>query len=243
MLAQGELRAGGVKCGPDSVRTTGDDRRAAGQRRRLGRSLAAQRSALPTSRAALVAQWLEPLAARKPLATLVVRQPGRMVAALPLCVAGRGPWTFGRLPGNAWTPAGELLLDPHCDVPAVCDRLAQGARRTRIAADCFRRRGDRRTGLAGVERGTRPARDSPLGSAAIRGRSSGAGRRLAGLFRRALEKPSPAPPPGTEQDRRGRPASSCRFSSGSRPPRSPAGCGPALRSKTGAGKGRPAHRC
>ncbi len=83
-------------------------------------------AALPTSRAELVAQWVEHFAPHSRSAMIVVRDGARPVAALPLTVGGPAGFSVGRLPGNAWTTAGELLLDSGCDMAAACDQLVRG---------------------------------------------------------------------------------------------------------------------
>ena len=90
-----------------------------------GRALATHAAALPTSLAELVAQWVEHFAA------LAIGRGGgprrrTAVAALPLTVGGPPGFSVGRLPGNAWTTAGELLLDPGCDVAAARDSWCAG---------------------------------------------------------------------------------------------------------------------
>jgi CelD/BcsL family acetyltransferase involved in cellulose biosynthesis len=92
---------------------------------------------LPTSRADLVAQWIEQFAPRGRVRTIVVRQAGQMVAALPLFTARAGSLSIGRLPGNAWSPAGELLVDPEADFVAALDRLVTGLRQLRLPLVLF----------------------------------------------------------------------------------------------------------
>ncbi len=68
----------------------------------------------PLARAETLPLWLEHFAPAAALRVLVVRRrSGAWMACLPL-VAGRvGRWfPAGRLPGNAWATAGDLLLDP-----------------------------------------------------------------------------------------------------------------------------------
>ncbi len=93
---------------------------------------------LPTSRAELVAQWIDQFAPRSSVQAIVVRQRGEMVAALPLFASGPlGLKTMGRLPGNAWSPAGELLLDPAADGAAACDQIVAGLRKLRLPIVLF----------------------------------------------------------------------------------------------------------
>jgi len=81
---------------------------------------------LPTARAELVAQWLERFAPRSAAAALVVQRAGRPVAAMPLAVRRlRGVLPVGDLTSNAWSPNGELLLDPTADAE-VMDLMAAG---------------------------------------------------------------------------------------------------------------------
>lgn len=83
----------------------------------------------PTARAELVAQWLEQFAPQAPLHTLVVEDRGQWVAALPLVRVRRcGVVGSGALPGNTWSPSGELLLDPSADADAVLELLTAGLR-------------------------------------------------------------------------------------------------------------------
>lgn len=82
--------------------------------------------ALPTLRAELIAQWAEAFALRERLMALTIEDGGRMLAALPL-VGSRVPplpLRLGGLTANPWSPNGELLLDPECDVAAVARALA-----------------------------------------------------------------------------------------------------------------------
>ncbi len=81
---------------------------------------------LPTSRAELVAQWIEHFAPRSRAGAIVVRRGNQMIAALPLFATGPKRFSLGRMPGNAWSPAGELLLDPLADRAAACDRIVDG---------------------------------------------------------------------------------------------------------------------
>jgi CelD/BcsL family acetyltransferase involved in cellulose biosynthesis len=81
---------------------------------------------IPTARAELVAQWLEHFAPRDQLRVLIVRQEGKLVAALPLVSQRRRRLlTVGDLTWNCWSPNGELLLDPAVDADRVLDRLTE----------------------------------------------------------------------------------------------------------------------
>jgi CelD/BcsL family acetyltransferase involved in cellulose biosynthesis len=79
--------------------------------------------ALPSARAALVALWCESFAAGYPFRAFVVEHDGRALAAMPLVESKWKGLTVGLLPGNHWSPAGDLLLDPRCDVDSVCASL------------------------------------------------------------------------------------------------------------------------
>ncbi|HEX3727775.1 MAG TPA: GNAT family N-acetyltransferase, partial [Pirellulales bacterium] len=79
--------------------------------------------ALPTARAELVALWCEHFARRQHLSAIVVEHQGQLVAALPLIERRWIGRKIGTLPGNQWSPAGDLLVDPACDVEAVLCQL------------------------------------------------------------------------------------------------------------------------
>jgi CelD/BcsL family acetyltransferase involved in cellulose biosynthesis len=79
--------------------------------------------ALPTARAALLALWCESFAHMQPFQAFVVEHDGQPVAALPLVEGKRRGLSIGLLPGNHWSPAGDLLLDPGCDVSSACAAL------------------------------------------------------------------------------------------------------------------------
>jgi len=78
---------------------------------------------LPVARAETVAQWLDHFAPRCAFTGLLVEEDDRLVAALPLFSAAPWPFHIWRLPGNPWSPAGELLLDPESDVDRGFDTL------------------------------------------------------------------------------------------------------------------------
>jgi CelD/BcsL family acetyltransferase involved in cellulose biosynthesis len=73
----------------------------------------------------MIALWCDHFAAGRRLAVLIVKQDGRMVAAMPL--VDRAAWgtRIGALPGNDWSPAGDLLLDPAAGVEHACDTLVE----------------------------------------------------------------------------------------------------------------------
>jgi hypothetical protein len=88
----------------------------------------------PNVRAAMVQLWVEQFAPRRRFRVVAVADAGRFVAALPVVyryVAGVP--CIGSLPRNEWAGNGDLLLDPHCDVDRVLDRLVTGLRRLRWA--------------------------------------------------------------------------------------------------------------
>ncbi len=68
----------------------------------------------PLARAETLPLWLEHFAPGATLRVVIVRRrPGAWVACLPLVSGRLGRWfPVGRLPGNAWAAAGDLLLDP-----------------------------------------------------------------------------------------------------------------------------------
>jgi CelD/BcsL family acetyltransferase involved in cellulose biosynthesis len=85
--------------------------------------------ALPTARAELVAQWIEQFAPSARLLVLAVRQNERWLAALPLVTQRlTSVVAVGDVPGNAWTPCADLLVDSSSDAKAVLDRLIAGLR-------------------------------------------------------------------------------------------------------------------
>jgi CelD/BcsL family acetyltransferase involved in cellulose biosynthesis len=77
---------------------------------------------VPVARAEFVAEWIEHCAPDAQVTALAVEQDGRWVAALPL-VGWRlkGVISVGNLPSNAWSWAGDLLLDAETD---ICRALA-----------------------------------------------------------------------------------------------------------------------
>lgn len=84
---------------------------------------------LPTARANLLLLWLERFAPRARVHVLAVEQGGQWIAGLPLVSRWWLPgWPVAELPGNPWTPAGDLLLDPAADSEAALDVLADGLR-------------------------------------------------------------------------------------------------------------------
>jgi CelD/BcsL family acetyltransferase involved in cellulose biosynthesis len=84
-------------------------------------------STLPTARAELIAQWCESFAAKQPFMALVVEDDGQAVAALPLVETRRYGFRAATLPGNHWSPGGDLLLDDRADSARVCECLLRAA--------------------------------------------------------------------------------------------------------------------
>ncbi len=78
----------------------------------------------PTARAASVAQWVDTFGDAQSFRALVLRSGDRHVAALPLINRRVGRLVNAYdLPGNDWSPAGDLLLDEREDTAALCDQL------------------------------------------------------------------------------------------------------------------------
>jgi CelD/BcsL family acetyltransferase involved in cellulose biosynthesis len=85
----------------------------------------------PTARAEIVAQWIEQFAPQAQFQAWVVEEQGTWLAAIPLIRVVRGHVLgTGALPGNEWSPAGDLLLDADADVNAVMDILTAVLRET-----------------------------------------------------------------------------------------------------------------
>ena len=81
-------------------------------------------AALPTARAELIAQWVEQFQPRTDFHALAVADDDRLIAALPLVGRRVGRiLSAGGLPGNFWSPSGDLLLDPNADTDAAIDLL------------------------------------------------------------------------------------------------------------------------
>lgn len=82
--------------------------------------------ALPTARAALVAQWIDMLADGADFHALVVEDDKRMLAAIPLVESRlKRLLPVLRLPCNEWSASGDLLVDPACDVDGVVELLVE----------------------------------------------------------------------------------------------------------------------
>ena len=84
---------------------------------------------LPTTRAALVALWIDHFAPAATFRALTIEDGGRLVAALPLVEESHGGVCHvGTLPNNDWTVSGEFLLDPTADREQIIDTLVAGLR-------------------------------------------------------------------------------------------------------------------
>jgi CelD/BcsL family acetyltransferase involved in cellulose biosynthesis len=83
---------------------------------------------LPTARAELLAEWCERFARHQPFLALTVERDGQLVGALPLVTGRRRGIVVGQLPTNAWSPAGDLMLDPQEDESELCALLLYTAR-------------------------------------------------------------------------------------------------------------------
>ena len=84
-------------------------------------------TALPMTRAALVALWVKQFAPHATFRAVLVEHEGRLLAALPLVGDSLGGvCKVGTLPNNDWTVSGELLLDPTVDTQRVIDLLVAG---------------------------------------------------------------------------------------------------------------------
>ena len=81
---------------------------------------------LPTKRAAGISHWCRSFAPDAEFSALVVTDNDRLVAGLPLIrQRGRWPLTVFRLPSNCTVAAGDLLIDPSCDVDVATKMMAQ----------------------------------------------------------------------------------------------------------------------
>ncbi|MFZ5829509.1 MAG: GNAT family N-acetyltransferase [Planctomycetota bacterium] len=90
--------------------------------------------ALPTARAELTMQWIEHFAPGARLHLLVAEHGGEWLAALPLVEERlRGVLPAASLPGNAWSPCGELLVDPSMEPERAVAALVEAARSLRRA--------------------------------------------------------------------------------------------------------------
>jgi CelD/BcsL family acetyltransferase involved in cellulose biosynthesis len=81
---------------------------------------------LPTKTANGIRLWCESFAPESEAMAIVVRDQDRFVAGLPLFKdTSRRPLTVFRLPSNCIVGAGDLLLDPDCDVEQTIATLAR----------------------------------------------------------------------------------------------------------------------
>lgn len=78
----------------------------------------------PTARAALIAQWVYCFHKSESVRAIVLTDGDRFVAGLPL-VKRRKSRVISTLdiPGNEWSPAGQLMLDSNADRDQLADRL------------------------------------------------------------------------------------------------------------------------
>lgn len=81
---------------------------------------------LPTLRCELLAQWVEHFAPAARFLAVAVESEDRLIAALPL-VGGRR--RVANLPTNAWSMAGDLLLDPNAPADSALHLLCEGLKR------------------------------------------------------------------------------------------------------------------
>ncbi len=92
----------------------------------------------PTARAALVAAWLEQFEQAPRFQALVVCEEGRFLAAIPLLHRRKARvLPCLDVPGNEWSSAGQLMLDPVADVASVCDHLVDALGRLSAGAFWF----------------------------------------------------------------------------------------------------------
>jgi CelD/BcsL family acetyltransferase involved in cellulose biosynthesis len=127
-------------------------------------------SARPASRAEHLALWCDAFA-HGSFAAAVVTENDRPLAALPLTQVYRWPLQVVRNPGNAWTPAGELLVDADRASDPVLDILLDGLREQApgllwldglIVADPIPRAFLARCSARGIPSSLRPRFDVPL---------------------------------------------------------------------------------
>ncbi len=85
-------------------------------------------NALPTVRAELLALWCECFARGQSFLALTVERDGQLVAGLPLMAGRRRGIMLGQLPTNAWSPAGDLLVDAGEDQREICNVLLHAVR-------------------------------------------------------------------------------------------------------------------
>ena len=92
----------------------------------------------PVLRAQSLADWLEHFVPQARFSAVTIQDGDQLVAALPM-YRGRVArlLNVGLLPGNCWTPAGDLLLDPQCGQQEVLDLLVAGLSQARWPLLCF----------------------------------------------------------------------------------------------------------
>lgn len=86
-------------------------------------------AARPTARAEQLAIWHDCFAGSQPFRALLVERDGQLVAALPLVMRRRWGIPLAGSLGNAWSPGGELLLDPTSERAPICAALIDGLKR------------------------------------------------------------------------------------------------------------------
>ena len=79
-------------------------------------------------------------------------QPGTDRRGIAAVCVGPAGMRIGYVPGNAWSTAGELLIDPGVDPAAACDQLVAGLRAPALADHRSERRTHGRRGVADVGR-------------------------------------------------------------------------------------------
>lgn len=81
----------------------------------------------PCAQAELVAQWVGRFADESSFHALILASRGRWVAALPMIgIRIRGLLPAAGLPRNAWTRAGDLLIDPEIEAARIAEQLLAG---------------------------------------------------------------------------------------------------------------------
>lgn len=80
-------------------------------------------STLPTSRAEMVATWCEHFTPQGKFCAIAIERDGQWIASLPLCGRRVRGLRVATLPGNEWSPSGELLIDSNVDLLEVTNLL------------------------------------------------------------------------------------------------------------------------
>ncbi len=92
----------------------------------------------PTAQAAMITNWLDYFLHDAKFHAVVVLQDGRFVGALPLMTRTKGRVVACMdVPGNEWSSAGQLLIDPASDTEVVCDLLVAALARLDCSAFWF----------------------------------------------------------------------------------------------------------